>query len=103
VRPGHARRRRRPGASHVSAIACGSRGDPVKERQQLDLLLSRAVDGMIIIGHRIEQRPSMSAGLGVPVIYALTQSLDANEPAVIPDDFGHRHACAVNQTSASNW
>lgn len=72
------------GASQISAIACDSRDDPVKERQQLEALRRRAVDGMIIIGHRIVQRPSMSAGLGVPVIYALTHSLDANEPAVIP-------------------
>jgi LacI family transcriptional regulator len=84
------------GASRISAIACDSAGDPVKERQHLELLLSRAVDGMIIIGHRIEQRPSMSAGLGIPVIYAMTQSLDNNEPAVIPDDFGGGKAAAAH-------
>jgi LacI family transcriptional regulator len=78
---------------------CDSKDDPLQERHYLDLLLNRAVDGMIIIGHRIEPRPSMTSGLDIPVIYAMAQSLDSTEPAVIPDDFGGGRAAAAHLIS----
>jgi LacI family transcriptional regulator len=52
------------------------------------MLLSRQVDGLIVTGRRIEPRPSIGSGLGLPVVYAMTQSLDSDEPAILPDDYG---------------
>ena len=52
------------------------------------MLLSRQVDGLIVAGRRIEPRPSIGVGLGVPVVYAMTQSMDSDEPAILPDDLG---------------
>jgi LacI family transcriptional regulator len=87
------------GASQISAFICDSRDDRARERQYVELLLSRRVDGVIVIGHRIEPRPGIGAGLGIPVIYAMAQSLDVNEPAVIPDDLGGGRAAAVHLIS----
>ncbi|MBO0771216.1 MAG: LacI family DNA-binding transcriptional regulator [Actinobacteria bacterium] len=76
------------GAGQISVFMCDTRDDPERERQYLDMLLSRQVDGLIVAGRRIEPRPSVGTGLGVPVVYAMTQPLDTDEAAVLPDDTG---------------
>jgi LacI family transcriptional regulator len=76
------------GAGQISVFMCDTRDDPGRERQYLEMLLSRRVDGLIVTGRRIEPRPSIGAALGIPVVYAMTQSLDSDEPAILPDDFG---------------
>jgi LacI family transcriptional regulator len=81
------------GAGQISVFMCDSRDDPDRERQYVDMLLNRQVDGLIVAGRRIEPRRSIGADLGVPVVYAMTQSLDSDEPAILPDDvFGGRIA-----------
>ena len=76
------------GAGQISVFMCDTRDDPDRERQHLEMLLSRQVDGLIVTGRRIEPRPSIGSGLGLPVVYAMTQSLDSDEPAILPDDYG---------------
>ena len=76
------------GAGQISVFMCDTRDDPARERQYLDMLVSRRVDGLIVTGRRIEPRPSIGAALGIPVVYAMTQSLDSDEPAILPDDYG---------------
>ena len=83
------------GAGQISVFMCDTRDDPARERQHLEMLLGRQVDGLIVTGRRIEPRPSVGTGLGMPVVYAMTQSLDSDEPAVLPDDYnGGRIAAA---------
>ena len=76
------------GAGQISVFMCDTRDDPDRERQYLGMLLSRRVDGLIVAGRRIEPRPSIGFGLGIPVVYAMTQSMDSDEPAILPDDTG---------------
>src|SRR6185437_6671654 len=76
------------GAGQISVFMCDTRDDPDRERQYLDMLLSRRVDGLIVAGRRIEPRPSIGLALGIPVVYAMTQSMDSDEPAILPDDVG---------------
>jgi LacI family transcriptional regulator len=76
------------GAGQISVFMCDSRDDPARERQYVDMLARRQVDGLIVTGRRIEPRPSIGTGLGIPVVYAMTQSLDTDEPAILPDDHG---------------
>ena len=76
------------GAGQISAFMCDTRDDPVRERQYVDMLLSRQVDGLIVTGRRIEPRPSIGLDLGIPVVYAMTQSMCTDEPAILPDDVG---------------
>ncbi|MGH3187199.1 MAG: LacI family DNA-binding transcriptional regulator [Streptosporangiaceae bacterium] len=76
------------GAGQISVFMCDTRDDPARERQYLDMLLSRRVDGLIVTGRRIEPRPSIGTTLGIPVVYAMTQSLDSDEQAILPDDYG---------------
>jgi LacI family transcriptional regulator len=76
------------GSGQMSVFMCDTRDDPARERRYVEGLLSRRVDGLIVTGRRIEPRPSIGTRLGIPVVYAMTQSLDSDEPAVIPDDHG---------------
>jgi LacI family transcriptional regulator len=75
---------------------CDTRDDPARERQYLEMLVSRQVDGLIVTGRRIEPRPSVGTGLGMPVVYAMTQSLDSDEPAILPDDDGGGRIAAAH-------
>jgi LacI family transcriptional regulator len=76
------------GAGQISVFMCDTRDDQGREQQYLQMLLGRHVDGLIVTGRRIEPRPSIGTGLGMPVVYAMTQSLDSDEPAILPDDYG---------------
>jgi LacI family transcriptional regulator len=76
------------GAGQISVFMCDTRDDPARERQHLETLVGRQVDGLIVTGRRIEPRPSVGRALGMPVVYAMTQSLDSDEPAILPDDYG---------------
>ncbi len=72
------------GVGQISVFMCDTRDDPDRERRYLDMLLSRQVDGLIVAGRRIEPRPSIGVGLGVPVVYAMTQSMDTDERPSCP-------------------
>ncbi|MGH3238355.1 MAG: LacI family DNA-binding transcriptional regulator, partial [Streptosporangiaceae bacterium] len=76
------------GAGQISVFMCDTRDDPARERNYVKTLMSRQVDGLLVTGRRIEPRPSIGAEPGMPVVYAMTQSLDSDEPAVLPDDYG---------------
>ena len=89
------------GVGQISVFMCDTRDEPDRERRYLDMLLSRQVDGLIVAGRRIEPRPSIGVGLGVPVVYAMTQSMDSDEPAILPDDVGGGRIAAEHLISLS--
>jgi LacI family transcriptional regulator, galactose operon repressor len=75
------------GADRISVFLCDARGDPVRERHYVDSLLSRRVDGIVVAGRRSDPRPPISRHeLPVPVVYAMTQSSEAGDLSLVPDD-----------------
>ena len=64
------------------------------------MLAARRVDGLIVTGRRIEPRPPVTAGPGIPVVYAMTQPLGQDGPAVLPDDEGGGRAAAEHLLGA---
>jgi LacI family transcriptional regulator len=76
------------GTGQVSVFMCDTRDDPERERRYVEMLAARRVDGLIVAGRRVEPRPPVSAGPGIPVIYAMTQPIGTDGPAVLPDDNG---------------
>jgi LacI family transcriptional regulator len=79
------------GAGRISVFMCDTRDDPEREHRYLQMLAGRRVDGLIVAGRRIEPRRPIDAGLGIPVVYAMTQpdgSGGPGGPAVLPDDVG---------------
>ena len=82
------------GTGQVSVFMCDTRDDPERERRCVELLAARRVDGLIVTGRRVEPRPAVVAGPGIPVVYAMTQPLGESGPAVLPDDEGGGRAVA---------
>jgi LacI family transcriptional regulator len=76
------------GAGQISVFMCDTRDDPERERRYVEMLTARRVDGLIVTGRRIEPRPAVGPRMGIPVVYAMTQAADSDEPAVLPDDVG---------------
>jgi len=87
-------------AGQISVFMCDTRDDLARERHYLKMLLGRQVDGLIVAGRRIEPRPSVGVGLRMPVVYAMTQSLDSDEAAILPDDYGGGRMAATHLLEA---
>lgn len=73
------------GTGSVSVFLCDARGDAIREKHHVDALLSRRVDGLIIVGSDTDPRPSLGSSLPVPVVYAYAPS-DAPEDVSITVD-----------------
>jgi LacI family transcriptional regulator len=88
------------GTGQVSVFMCDTRDDPGRERRYVETLTARQVDGLIVTGRRIEPRPPVVAGPGIPVVYAMTQPLGEDGPAVLPDDEGGGRVAAEHLLAA---
>jgi LacI family transcriptional regulator len=88
------------GMGQISVFMCDTRDDAERERQYVETLATRRVDGLIVTGRRIEPRPPVLAGHGIPVVYAMTQPDSGDGPAVLPDDEGGGHAAATHLLGA---
>jgi LacI family transcriptional regulator len=74
------------GLGEVAIIFCDTRDDPQREARQVEALLHRQVDGIIVNGRRAEARPPLVDSRGVPVVYAFSPSLDPADCSVIADE-----------------
>src|SRR5438270_7644128 len=76
------------GVGQISVFMCDTRDDQERERRYVEMLTARRVDGLIVAGRRIEPRPPVRTGPGIPVVYAMTQPADGAGAAILPDDEG---------------
>lgn len=76
------------GTDTTSVFLCDARGDNIREQHHLRSLLSRRVDGLIVVGARPDVRSSLGQGLGVPVVYAYAASEDPNDLSLVADQRG---------------
>src|SRR5262249_599280 len=64
-------------AARISVFLCSASDDPARERQHIDSLLAKRVDGIIVTGRRTDPRPALDLGNApVPVLYAFAQVAD---------------------------
>jgi LacI family transcriptional regulator len=75
------------GSDQTSVFLCDARGDNLRERHHLRALLSRRVDGLIVVGARPDARPSLG-DLPVPVVYAYAPSEDPADLSLVTDNVG---------------
>ncbi len=75
------------GAGRVSVFLCDARGDAIREQHHLNALLSRRVDGIIVVGRQTDPRPSLGQDLPVPVVYAYAPSDDPHDLSLTPDNY----------------
>ena len=74
------------GAGSTSVLLCDARGDAVREQHHLRNLLTRRVDGIVVLGTTTNPRASITAGISVPVVYAYAPSDDADDSSFTPDN-----------------
>ena len=61
--------------------------DPDQEKNHLQTLLERQVDGIVVSARREDPRPPIELGqVSIPVVYAHTQVVDPKALCVLPDD-----------------
>src|SRR4249919_642694 len=74
------------GAGQVNVFLCDARGDAIREQHHLKALLSRRVDGIIVVGRQTDPRPSLGQKIPVPVVYAYAPSDDPRDLSLTPDN-----------------
>jgi LacI family transcriptional regulator len=76
------------GADRTSVFLCDARGDAIREQHHLRALLSRRVDGVIVVGARPDPRRPLALDVPVPVVYAYAPSQDPRDTSVVSDNVG---------------
>ena len=75
------------GAAQFSVFLCNASDDPARERQHIESLLSKRVDGIIVTARRTDPRAAIDLGVvGVPILYAYTQTNNPGDLCLLPDD-----------------
>jgi len=74
------------GAGSVNVFLCDAQGYAVREQHHLRALLSRRVDGIIVVGSRTDARRSLGQELSVPVVYVYSPSDDDRDLSLTPDN-----------------
>jgi LacI family transcriptional regulator len=80
-------------SSHSFGVfLCNSYGGVAKERQHIELLLDKQVDGIILTGFKVEERGAPATATGdVPLVYLYSYTSATNSPCILPDDEGGAH------------
>ena len=73
--------------AEISVFLCSAREDAQRERQHINALLAKRVDGIVVTGGRTDARSPIDLGTAhVPVIYAYMQATDPSALCLLPDD-----------------
>jgi LacI family transcriptional regulator len=75
------------GADRMSVFLCDARGDSIREQYHVQALLSRRIDGLIVVGSSTDPRPTLGE-LPVPVVYAYAPSENPDDLSLISDNVG---------------
>jgi LacI family transcriptional regulator len=81
------------GPGRATVLMCDTRDDPIREEFYLESFLRSGVDGIIATGVSNDPRPSLSAVVPIPVVYAFQPSEDPRDCSLVPDD--HQAAALV--------
>lgn len=73
----------------IAIFMCNATDDPERERQHLDQLLGKRIDGLVVTARRADKRPPVGPlPAGLPVIYVFSQADDRDALCLLPDDEG---------------
>jgi LacI family transcriptional regulator, galactose operon repressor len=68
-------------------FVCNSYDKVAKERQHLELLLDKQVDGIVLIGYKVAERGAPASPTGsTPVVYLYEYTTSVKAPCIVPDD-----------------
>lgn len=73
----------------IAIFMCNATDDPARERQHLDQLLGKRIDGLVVTARRADKRaPIGPVPPGLPVLYVYSQPDDDSTLSLVPDDEG---------------
>jgi LacI family transcriptional regulator len=73
----------------IAVFMCNATDDPARERQHLDQLLGKRIDGLVVTARRADKRAAIGPlAHGLPVIYVFSHADDPHALSLIPDDEG---------------
>jgi LacI family transcriptional regulator len=73
----------------IAVFMCNATDDPARERQHLDQLLGKRIDGLVVTARRADKRPPIGPlAHGLPVVYVFSQADDPAALSLLPDDVG---------------
>jgi len=73
----------------IAVFMCNATDDPERERQHLEQLMGKRVDGLVITARRSDYHPGIDLGaVQLPIIYVFAQSDDPEAFSLLPDDEG---------------
>jgi LacI family transcriptional regulator len=73
----------------IAVFMCNATDDPARERQHLDQLLGKRIDGLVVTARRADKRSPVGPYVpGLPVIYVFARADDPGSLSLLPDDEG---------------
>jgi LacI family transcriptional regulator len=73
----------------IAVFMCNATDDPEREKQHLDQLLGKRIDGLVVTARRADKRPAIGRlAHGLPVVYVFSQADDPDALSLVPDDEG---------------
>jgi LacI family transcriptional regulator len=84
----------------IAIFMCNATDDPERERQHLDQLLGKRIDGLVVTARRADKRaPIGPLAHGLPVVYVFSQADDPDALSLVPDDEGGARLAASHLAS----
>lgn len=81
----------------IAIFMCNATDDPERERQHLDQLLGKRIDGLVVTARRADKRaPIGPVPEGLPVIYVFSQTDAGEAVSLLPDDEGGAHLATTH-------
>ncbi|MFZ7089147.1 LacI family DNA-binding transcriptional regulator [Curtobacterium sp. RRHDQ10] len=74
------------GAGSLSVLLADARDDVMREQLHITTLLTRKIDGLLVVGRTTNPRPPVSVAADVPVVYVYAPSLDPADTSFTPDN-----------------
>jgi LacI family transcriptional regulator len=74
------------GVQKTSVLLANSQGNEILEDHHIRALLSRNIDGLIVVDATTNPRKPVREHLPIPVVYAYAPSIDANDYSIICDN-----------------
>jgi LacI family transcriptional regulator len=72
----------------IAVFMCNATDDPEREKQHVEALMRKRIDGLVVTARRADKRPPIGPLPGVPIIYVYSQADDEDALCLIPDDEG---------------
>ena len=72
----------------IAVFMCNATDDSDRERQHLEQLMRKRIDGLVVTARRADKRPPIGPLAGVPTIYVYSQADDPDALCLVPDDEG---------------